>query len=305
MSDQKSDAPGRELAEQLAKLQTERDVLSAQARELQTAVVRAQERFDVFTATLPGISWESWDQPYEGMINYVSRSVLPITGYNVEEWQSRPGFCLEVMHPGDRERILRETDASYARGDLHGTQDYRLVTRRGEVLHVHVRYSILRTETGEPIAWQAFSLDVTAQRQAEAARDQAQEQMIRAQADLLSELSTPLIPILEDVVVMPLIGRIDQQRAERVIETLLYGVASRRARTAILDLTGVPSVDLNVARALVRAAQATQLLGVELVLTGIRAEVARALCSFDVKLDGIATLTTLQSGVAHVLRRRR
>jgi rsbT co-antagonist protein RsbR len=290
-------------SDELLALRAERDALSERVSELQASLARAEERFDLFASTLPGISWESWDRPYEGLVNYVSSSAGVLTGYEPDEWLSRPGFCLSIMHPDDRARILQAAADSYARGDVSGTQDYRLLKKNGEVLDVHVRYSILRLPTGEPIAWQAFSLDVTAQRKAEAARDEAQARLIQAQADLLSELSTPLMPILDHVVAMPLVGRIDPQRAERVLEVLLDGVSRSRARFAILDITGVPAVDREIARVLLRAARATRLLGVKMVLTGVRPEVARALCAFDEKLDDMVTLATLQAGVAYVLKK--
>ena len=97
--------------------------------------------------------------------------------------------------------------------------------------------------------------DITAQKQAEAERARWQEEIIRTQAAALAELSTPLIPITDNVMVMPLIGTVDSRRAQQVIDSLLEGVASSRAQTAILDITGVPVVDTQVANALVRAAQ--------------------------------------------------
>ena len=290
-------------ASDIEALRTERDELAVRVRGLEHALGLAQERFDLFAATLPGISWETWGRPYEDIWNYVSTSVEAITGYEAGLWQSRPGFCLEVMHAEDRARVREETAESYTRGDLRGVQEYRLHTRTGALLHLHVRYTIVRDERGEAIAWQAFSLDVTAQREAEHARDRMQDELIRGQAELLGELSTPLMPISDQIVAMPLIGRIDGPRAARVIEVLLQGVSKTRARFAILDITGVPDVDAEVARTLLRAARATRLLGVETVITGVRPEVAQAFCALDERLDQVATLATLQTGVAYAMRR--
>lgn len=285
-------------------LRAERDRLVAHARELEHALAAAHERFDVFASTLPGISWETWGRPYEDTWNYVSASVEAITGHASELWTGQPGFCLAVMHPDDRARVLQEAADSLANGDLRGVQEYRLYARSGALLHMHVRYSVLRDEQGRALAWQAFSLDVTAQREAEAARDRMQAELIRGQAELLSELSTPLMPISAGIVAMPLIGRVDATRAGRVIEVLLRGVSQARARFAILDITGVPGVDAEVARALLKAARATRLLGVETVITGVRPEVAQAFCALDERLDQVATRATLETGVAYAMRRR-
>ena len=100
------------------------------------------------------------------------------------------------------------------------------------------------------------------------------------------------------------LNRIDSNRAQQVIETLLAGVAASRAATAILDLTGVQVVDTQVANALLRAAQAVKLLGARVVLTGIRPEIAQTLVGLGLDLSGITTRATLQSGIAFALAGR-
>ncbi len=139
-------------------------------------------------------------------------------------------------------------------------------------------------------------------KQAETALRESEERFRRQEA-ALRELSTPLIPISDRVVVMPLIGAIDSRRAQQVIETLLHGLANCRADHAILDITGVLVVDTQVANALVAAAQAVKLLGATVVLTGIRPEVAQTLVGLGIDMRGIVTCGTLQSGIAYALGR--
>jgi PAS domain S-box-containing protein len=141
--------------------------------------------------------------------------------------------------------------------------------------------------------------DLTERKRAAEERARLQEQIIRAQAATLAELSTPLIPISDAVVVMPLIGALDDQRMQQVLEALLHGVEQRRARMAILDITGVPVVDAHVANGLILAAQAVRLLGARVILTGIRPEVAQTLVGLGVDLSDIITHSTLQSGIAY------
>src|SRR5690606_18999214 len=90
-----------------------------------------------------------------------------------------------------------------------------------------------------------------------------QEEIIRAQKAALDELSTPLIPITDKIVVMPLIGSMDSRRAQQVMDTLLHGVAETKATNVILDITGVSVVDTQVANTFIRAAQAVKLLGAQ------------------------------------------
>ena len=156
----------------------------------------------------------------------------------------------------------------------------------------------LRQPDGTVIGVLVALEDITARKQAEHERARTQDEYIQMQAGLLAELSTPLIPITQSVVVMPLIGSIDSRRAQQVLDTLLHGVTERRARIASLDITGVPIVDTHVAGAIVRAAQAAQLLGAQVVLTGIRPEVAQTLVGMGTELHGVVTRSDLQSGIA-------
>jgi rsbT co-antagonist protein RsbR len=162
---------------------------------------------------------------------------------------------------------------------------------------------LMRNQSGEPTGFGAVARDITVELRAESERIALQTQVIEAQQAALRELSTPLIPLADGVVAMPLIGSIDSSRAQLVIETLLQGVAEQKAHTTIIDITGVPVVDTQVASALLRAAQAVKLLGAKVVLTGIRPEVAQTLVGLGLDLSGITTRGTLQSGVAEALKR--
>ena len=163
----------------------------------------------------------------------------------------------------------------------------------------------LYNEAHEPYAIGSIGTDVTTLRRAEQEREQLHDAIIQAQRAALHELKTPLIPLAEDVVVMPLIGSIDSQRALQVMETLLDGVSRQQARLAILDITGLMVMDSQVASVLLQAAQAVKLLGAEVLLTGIGAEVAQTLVGIGADLSGMKTPGTLQAGIAYALGRRR
>ncbi|WP_437634967.1 STAS domain-containing protein [Sorangium sp. So ce854] len=145
--------------------------------------------------------------------------------------------------------------------------------------------------------------DITERKRAEAEAEarRAREDALRAQNETLAALSTPLIPISDDIVVMPLVGALDAQRVRRVQETLVRGVASRRAHVAILDITGVPQIDGRCADELLRAAVAVRLLGSEVILTGLGPDVARTLVELGVDMSGIVTHSTLQDGIASAM----
>lgn len=129
-----------------------------------------------------------------------------------------------------------------------------------------------------------------------------QEEIVRAQEELINQLSTPLLPIHDHIVLMPLIGQMDTRRAYGILDVLLHGIVQYQAKYAILDITGLPVVDTAVANVLLRSSQAIRLLGTELVITGIRPEVAQTLVGLGIELHGIVARSTLQSGIAYALQ---
>jgi GAF domain-containing protein/ABC-type transporter Mla MlaB component len=131
------------------------------------------------------------------------------------------------------------------------------------------------------------------------------EQVIAAQRDRLTEMSTPLIPITDDIMVMPLIGTVDRDRATQVLTVALEGAQRHRARVVILDITGIKQIDTHVAGTLIGVAGALRMLGTHTVLTGIAPDIARTLVNLDVDLGSFVTLGTLQSGIAYALKRVR
>jgi rsbT co-antagonist protein RsbR len=148
----------------------------------------------------------------------------------------------------------------------------------------------------------AFARDVTDRQNAEAERQRLQQEIIEAQQQALREISTPVIPIMQDIIVMPLIGSIDSTRARDITRTLLAAITEHHAKAVILDITGVPVVDSGVADHLNKSIQAARLKGAKTIITGISDAVAETIVDLGIDWGSIATLRDLQTGLTAALR---
>jgi PAS domain S-box-containing protein len=186
----------------------------------------------------------------------------------------------------------------------------------------------LRDENGEVVGTFGISHDITAVKKAQAALEQAyaeverqvaerteelkreqqesarlQQEVIEAQQRSIQELSTPIIPVLEGVIVMPLIGSIDTMRARDVTRSLLAGIREHGAKVVILDITGVPIVDSGVAAYLNKTVQAARLKGARTIVTGISEAVAETIVDLGIDWSGIETLRDLRTGLRAAMAR--
>jgi rsbT co-antagonist protein RsbR len=131
---------------------------------------------------------------------------------------------------------------------------------------------------------------------------QQRERVIRQQQDAMRELSTPVLQVRERVLVLPIIGMLDNQRAHQLTEQLLTGIRAHRAKVVVIDITGVPDVDEPVANHLVQTVDASRLMGASVILTGVSPEIAHTLVTIGVDLTKLHTIGDLQGGVEEAER---
>ncbi|WP_437560924.1 PAS domain-containing protein [Sorangium sp. So ce542] len=222
----------------------------------------------------------------------LGRHAVEFLGKDEHEFGATPPNVADAIVAKEREVLASGRPLRYEEVLDYGSQNFYFST---------VKFPV-RNARGELVGVGGVVREDTDLRRSEAERAALQEQVIAAQREALRELSTPLIPLADGVLAMPLVGTLDRARVGQVMETLLAGISSQRAHTALLDITGVRAVDALVAEALTRTARAARMLGTRVVLTGIRPEVARALIELGADLSGIVTLSSLQSGIAHALR---
>lgn len=240
------------------------------------------QRQAVFESAADGIL--TLDQ--DGRITALNSSARAMFGYTQEALQGQPVML-----------VLPEADAA-----THSNARAVLEAHHADGSQFPCELTWSSVQNGLLNGSILVARDISELRRAELERAQLQQEVINAQAAALAELSTPLIPISDRLLVMPLVGAIDRQRAERIVDTLLHGVERTRARGVILDVTAVPVVDTFVAETLLRAASGARLLGARLILTGIQPEVAQTLVGIGIDLVNITTLNTLQQGIAYITR---
>jgi rsbT co-antagonist protein RsbR len=128
------------------------------------------------------------------------------------------------------------------------------------------------------------------------------ERVIRQQQDALRELSTPVLQVRERLLILPIIGILDTQRAQQLTEQLLRGIRTHRAKVVVVDITGVPEIDETVANHLVETVDASRLMGAGVIVTGLSAEIAQTLVTIGVDLSKLSTVGDLQGGIEEAER---
>jgi len=133
---------------------------------------------------------------------------------------------------------------------------------------------------------------------------QTREEIIQRQQQDLLELSTPVIKLWDGVLAVPMIGTLDSARTQMVMETLLQRIVETGATLAIIDITGVPTVDTLVAQHLLKTVSAIRLMGAECVISGIRPQIAQTIVHLGIDLEGIASKASLADALGLALRQR-
>ena len=128
------------------------------------------------------------------------------------------------------------------------------------------------------------------------------EQIIAEQAEAMLELSTPVVRLWEGIIAVPLVGTLDSARTQLVMEKLLEALVATGSEHAVIDITGVPTVDTEVAQHLLKTVMAARLLGAQCTLCGIRPQIAHTIVSLGIEFGDITTKATLADALAHALR---
>lgn len=234
----------------------------------------------------------------DGKITDVNEATVKVTGAPREELIGTV-FSNYFTDPGKARDGYRRV---FAEGSV---TDYPLTIRHrdGRVTDVLYNASVYRDAQGNVAGVFAAARDITAQKRTEAALAktnlelQAQVEERRRAERVILELSTPVLQLRDRLLMLPIIGILDSQRARQLTEQLLRSIRDNRAKLAVVDITGVPAVDSKVANHLLQTAEAARLMGATVILTGLSPEVAQSLVSIGVDLSRLTTVGDLQGGI--------
>lgn len=227
-----------------------------------------------------------------------SDALLTIYGTKRDNFIGTLDAYMALVHEDDRAAVSERIEQVFSSDQPAYYIEHRLVNPNGDIRSIMSHGFLFRDATGKPIRLSGIVQDVTEQKRKEEERAAMQQQIIDAQRESLRQLGAPIIPLAANTLAMPLVGTLTPERATIVTETLLLAVTERAAEFVILDVTGVPAVDTDVADGLLRVAQAVRLLGAEVALTGMQPGVARALVELGVDMSAFVTKADLQGGIA-------
>jgi PAS domain S-box-containing protein len=263
-------------------------IVKARTQELGTARALIENAHD-------GI----WTLDLAGHLTYANPSEATLFGYG------RPA---EMLGLNMAEMIAAE-DLEFARQNIPtalstGWQgELRLVRKDGSFFMADVSIFAITDEQGQPTTLAGLTRDISERKQAELERGRLQQELIESQQRAIRELSTPIIPIMKGIIILPLIGSIDSERAREVTRSLLAGISQHRAKIVIVDITGVSVVDSGVASHLDKTIQAARLKGAQTIITGISDAVAETIVDLGINWSGLETVNNLQAGLAVAMRK--
>ncbi|OLB66019.1 MAG: hypothetical protein AUI10_04285 [Actinobacteria bacterium 13_2_20CM_2_72_6] len=173
------------------------------------------------------------------------------------------------------------------------TEGWR-VRKDGSRFWANIVLGPIRDESGELVGFVKVARDLTERRE--------QEQLMARQRDEILELSTPVIQVWDKILVLPLIGTLDSMRAARLTEGLLERIAQDQAEVVILDISGVPAIDTDVAQHLLKTVEAARLMGTASVLSGVRPETAQAIVHLGIELGNLRSRNSLRDALQLALQ---
>lgn len=291
----------RQLEERIASLTEKLEVSEHRAARLQAIIDNAPIMLYQWVLTPDG----------EGRFIFVSEACRAIYGISASELLADMRYSMRVIHADDLPAFTKAVQDS-ARTLEPFTWQGRIELLRSKGLKwIRAISTPTRLPDGSTL-WDGAVIDITREQNAADGLQLSEQQRsvligqleeqnatLARQAEDLRILSTPIIPLAQDVLALPIVGEINPTRAQQILELVLASVSQKSARFVLLDITGVHSIDSYAAEALIRTASALKLLGATAILTGVQPKTAQALIELGADLSSLITRSTFQDGIAY------
>lgn len=239
---------------------------------------------------------------YDGVLTYANPATLPLLGVSNQDdvIGKRVGT---FFNSTDRRHFrFHVMPVILDQGAWHG-QMWIQRPHGGKVLCDIVCF-LVRDQDQQVSTISAIVRDITQEYESQQQREAENQAILDMQSQMLAELAAPTIPLTKQSLLVPIIGMLDEQRMQHITQTMLHVVSRQRASSVIVDITGVPMMNASGGKGLMETAQAIQLLGARLIITGIHPDVAQTLISLGIDFSNITTRASLQDGIAMVLRNK-
>src|SRR5437763_1869968 len=227
-----------------------------------------------------------------GVIRTWHAGAQRLTGYTADEVLGQPVMIFYTQDDLDAGRFDIELRTAAQEG-RYETEGWR-VRKDGSRFWANVIISPIVDESQELVGFVKVTRDLTERRE--------QERLVQRQRDEILELSTPVIQVWDKVLVLPVIGTLDSMRAARLTEGLLERIALEQAEVVILDISGVPAIDTDVAQHLLKTVEAARLMGTESILSGVRPETAQAIVHLGIELGTLRSRNSLRDALQLALQ---
>jgi PAS domain S-box-containing protein len=237
-----------------------------------------------------------WVTDENGAHFYYNRRWYEYTGLSEEESMGF-GFA-NALHPEDKERTLARWQRAWRDGEAYEIE-YRFYSRPLKEYRWFLGRAIpVRNDEGKITHWVGTCTDIEEQKHMETSL----ARINRERTQMLEEVSTPLVPVWRDVLVLPLIGSLDTERMNRATQAALNEVTRTGARACIIDITGARIVDSHAIANLSNLVASLKLIGAEAIVTGVTAQAAQSLVGLGVDFTGMRTFRTLAEALANWIK---
>jgi rsbT co-antagonist protein RsbR len=231
----------------------------------------------------------------EGLVRSWNKGAEMLKGYRAEEVIGKSVaifYTEEDRRSGLADRELK-TALDTGRFEFEGWR----VGKGGKRFWAEVVLQPMRDATGEVTGFVKIARNISERVE--------RQRLLERQRDEIMELSTPVIQVWDRVLALPIIGTLDSQRAARLTENLLQKISLEEAEFVIIDISGVPTIDTQVAQHLFKTVQGARLMGTESIISGVRPETAQAMVHLGIEIGALKSRATLRDALQLALRLRR